>query len=59
MIIKKGIRLIATDLDGTFLNSDSCISDYNNKIFQYLIKNGIEIIFPQEDLLTEQSVIKI
>lgn len=45
MIIKKGIRLIATDLDGTFLNSDSCISDYNNRIFQYLIKNGIEIIF--------------
>lgn len=40
----KNIKLIATDLDGTFLNSDSEISDYNKNVFQYLMKEGIEII---------------
>lgn len=39
------IKLIATDLDGTFLNNNSDISDYNKKIFQDLMKKGIEIIF--------------
>ena len=38
------IKLIATDLDGTFFNSRSSISDYNKNIFQFLMKNGIEII---------------
>ncbi|MEI0525730.1 Cof-type HAD-IIB family hydrolase [Brachyspira murdochii] len=38
------IKLIATDLDGTFLNNESEISDYNKKVFQYLMNNGIEII---------------
>ena len=38
------IKLIATDLDGTLLNSESEISDYNKKVFQYLMNNGIEII---------------
>ena len=38
------IKLIATDLDGTFFNSNSAISDYNKVVFQFLMKNGIEII---------------
>lgn len=41
---KNNIKLIATDLDGTFLNSSSSISDFNKKIFQSIIKSGIEII---------------
>ena len=40
----KNIKLIATDLDGTLLNSSSEISSYNKKILQYLMDNGIEII---------------
>ena len=38
------IKLIATDLDGTFFNNNSAISDYNKDVFQFLMKNGIEII---------------
>ena len=38
------IKLIATDLDGTFFNNNSTISDYNKDVFQFLMKNGIEII---------------
>ena len=38
------IKLIATDLDGTFLNENSSISDYNKKIFKSLMNEGIEII---------------
>ena len=38
------IKLIATDLDGTFFNSNTAISDYNKDVFQFLMKNGIEII---------------
>ena len=43
-MINSNIKLIATDLDGTFFNSNSVISDYNKNIFQLLMKNGIEII---------------
>ena len=38
------IKLIATDLDGTFFNSNTVISNYNKDVFQFLMKNGIEII---------------
>ena len=38
------IKLIATDLDGTFFNNNSAISDYNKDVFLFLMKNGIEII---------------
>lgn len=44
MIKNNNIKLIATDLDGTYLNSESSISDYNKKVFQKLINEGIEII---------------
>ena len=37
------IKLIATDLDGTLLNNDSDISDYNRD--KHCINNGIELIF--------------
>ena len=40
----KNIKLIATDLDGTLLNSNSKISSYNKKIFKQLMNEGIEII---------------
>ncbi|AUJ50407.1 Cof-type HAD-IIB family hydrolase [Brachyspira hyodysenteriae] len=43
-MINSNIKLIATDLDGTFFNSSSAISDYNKDVFQFLMKNGIEII---------------
>lgn len=43
-MINNNIKLIATDLDGTFLNENSSISDYNKKVFQSLIKKGIQII---------------
>ncbi|WP_300370897.1 Cof-type HAD-IIB family hydrolase [Brachyspira sp.] len=41
---ENNIKLIVTDLDGTFLNENSSISDYNKKVFQSLMKKGIEII---------------
>ncbi|CRF31649.1 hydrolase [Brachyspira suanatina] len=43
-MIKSDIKLIATDLDGTFFNSNTSISDYNKDVFQFLMKNGVEII---------------
>ncbi|ELV05527.1 Cof-type HAD-IIB family hydrolase [Brachyspira hampsonii] len=59
------IKLIATDLDGTFFNSRSSISDYNKNIFQFLMKNGIEIILatgrsfsgmkPYKDILSNDN----
>lgn len=39
------IKLIATDLDGTLLNNDSEISDYNRDVLKHCINNGIELIF--------------
>ena len=39
------IKLIATDLDGTLLNNDSDISDYNRDVLKHCINNGIELIF--------------
>ena len=39
------IKLIATDLDGTLLNNNSEISNYNKKVLKKLMNNGIEIIF--------------
>lgn len=44
MIKKNNIKLIATDLDGTYLNNETSISDYNKKVFQKLMNEGIEII---------------
>lgn len=41
----RNIKLIATDMDGTLLNANAELSDYNKEILQTLIKNGIEIIF--------------
>jgi len=40
----KDIKLIATDLDGTLLNDNGEISEYNAEIFQYLMDKGVEII---------------
>lgn len=40
----KNIKLIATDLDGTLLNNQSEISEYNKEIFAYLEKKGVEIV---------------
>ena len=42
--MNKDIKLIATDLDGTFLNNESEISPFNKEIFDYLANNGVEII---------------
>lgn len=42
--MKNNIKLIATDLDGTFLNNESEISEYNKEIFKYLENNGVEIV---------------
>ena len=39
------IKLIATDMDGTLLDSNAELSNYNKEILKALIKNGIEIIF--------------
>ena len=38
------IKLIATDLDGTLLNEDSKITDYNKTILNKLMDRGIEIV---------------
>lgn len=38
------IKLIAVDLDGTLLNSEHKISDYNYKILKEAEKNGIKVI---------------
>ena len=42
--MNNNIKLIATDLDGTFLNDDSKITDYNKNILKKLIDKGIEIV---------------
>ena len=39
------IKLIATDLDGTLLNNNSDISDYNRDVLKHCINKGIELIF--------------
>lgn len=41
----KNIKLIAADMDGTLLDGNAELSDYNAEILKVLIKNGIEIIF--------------
>lgn len=41
----KNIKLIAADMDGTLLDGNAELSDYNAEILKALIKNGIEIIF--------------
>lgn len=41
---KKNIKLIATDLDGTFLNESKKITKTNKNIINFLIKNGIEFV---------------
>ncbi|MEI0580208.1 Cof-type HAD-IIB family hydrolase [Brachyspira pilosicoli] len=38
------IKLIATDLDGTLLNDDSEITDYNKNILKKLIEKGIDVV---------------
>lgn len=38
------IRIIATDLDGTLLNNEHKISDYNKKIISAINKKGIKVI---------------
>lgn len=38
------IRLIATDLDGTLLNNEHKISDYNKKVISAVNKKGIKVI---------------
>lgn len=42
--MNRDIKLIATDLDGTFLNNESEISSFNKEIFDYLANNGVEIV---------------
>ena len=38
------IKLIATDLDGTLLNNESEITNYNKNILKKLMDNGIEVV---------------
>ena len=42
--MKNNIKLIATDLDGTLLNDDTKITDYNKYILKKLADKGIEIV---------------
>ncbi|MEI0610836.1 Cof-type HAD-IIB family hydrolase [Brachyspira pilosicoli] len=42
--MNNNIKLIATDLDGTLLNDDTKISDYNKTVLNKLIDKGIEIV---------------
>ena len=42
--MNNNIKLIAIDLDGTFLNNESKITDYNKNILKKLIDKGIEIV---------------
>ena len=42
--MNNNIKLIAIDLDGTLLNDDTKISDYNKTILKKLMGNGIEIV---------------
>jgi Cof subfamily protein (haloacid dehalogenase superfamily) len=41
---KLGIHTIVTDLDGTLLNSESCISELNLKVIRIAIMEGIQFI---------------
>ena len=38
------IKMIATDLDGTFLTDDKCISEANIKAVQDAVKSGIVFV---------------
>ena len=42
--MNNNIKLIATDLDGTLLNDNTKITDYNKTILKKLMDNGIEIV---------------
>ena len=42
--MNKNIKLIATDLDGTLLNDDTKITDYNKNILNKLMERGIEVV---------------
>ena len=42
--MNNNIKLIAIDLDGTLLNEDAKISDYNKNIITKLIDKGIDIV---------------
>jgi len=41
----KGIKMIVTDLDGTFFRNDKTVSDYTTDIFVKCRKNGIKLAF--------------
>ena len=42
--MNNNIKLIATDLDGTLLNEDAKITDYNKNILNKLMERGIEVV---------------
>ncbi|WP_157149931.1 Cof-type HAD-IIB family hydrolase [Brachyspira sp. SAP_772] len=42
--MNNNIKLIATDLDGTLLNEDKKITDYNKNIITKLIDRGIDVV---------------
>ncbi|WP_297207061.1 Cof-type HAD-IIB family hydrolase [uncultured Brachyspira sp.] len=62
--LKNKIKLIATDLDGTLLNSNKEISDYNKKIlFELMYNHNVELILssgrPFEGLKSYKELLKI
>ena len=38
------IRLVALDLDGTTMNSDNRLSDYNRKTLEAAVQAGIQVV---------------
>lgn len=42
--MKKKIKLIATDLDGTFLTTDNRITDYSKEVLSKAIAQGCEVV---------------
>ena len=42
--MNNNIKLIATDLDGTLLNDDTKITDYNKNILKKLMERGIDVV---------------
>ena len=52
-------KIIAVDLDGTLLNSDSQISDFTKKPLKKLLKKAIKLLLRQGALTECQKIFTV
>ena len=53
--MKKNIRMVGLDLDGTLLNSQKKISDYTRKILEEAIAQGCVVLISTGRPLSKKS----